>query len=105
METGALAPEDLPATGAFVERILTEHPDRRLSIEALIGTLRDIERVEGAVFDGMTVELGRRLALVHGLPAPSFPCEFHADFSEVSDRGLALWALWQARQLGAFARP
>ena len=105
MMTGALAPEDLPAAGSFVERTLTEHPDRRLSIEALIGTLRDVERVEGVGLAGMAVELGGRLARLHGVPAPSFPCEFRADSSEASDRGLALWALWQARQLGALARP
>jgi hypothetical protein len=104
MDAGALQPEDLSAAEAFA-RTLAGHPDRQLSLEVLIGVLRDVERVEGAVLDGAAVELGRRLARVHGLPAPSFPCEFHAGFSHLSGRSLALWALWQARQLDALAQP
>ncbi|SDB74295.1 hypothetical protein [Belnapia rosea] len=105
MDAGALPPEDLSAAKAFVARTLVGHPDRQLSVEVLIGVLRDVERVEGGVLDGAAVELGRRLAQVHDLPAPSFPCEFHAGFAQISDRSLALWALWQARQLDALAEP
>lgn len=105
MSIGAIAPEDLAAAGAFVERTLAAHPDRALPVEALIDTLRDIERADGAFLDGTAVELGRRLARLHGLPAPSFPDEFHGDFSGLSDRGLAVWALQQAQQLNAGAGP
>ncbi|MBL6459282.1 hypothetical protein JMJ55_28580 [Belnapia sp. T6] len=105
MSVGAIPSEGLATAGAFVAQTLAEHPDRALSAAALIATLRDVKRVEGTVLDGAAVELGRRLARVHGLPAPSFPCEFHASFSQLSDRGLALWALWQAQRLDALAQP
>ena len=55
--TGAIAPEDLAVAGAFVERTLAEHPDRDLPPEVLIGNLRDLERLEGAILDGAAVEL------------------------------------------------
>jgi hypothetical protein len=105
MSAGAVAAEDLAAARAFVERTLAEHPDRALSVEALIEVLRDVERVEGGVLDGMAVELGRRLARLHGLPAPHFSDDFHPDFSAVSDRALAALVLGQAAQLSADAAP
>ncbi|MBL6459533.1 hypothetical protein JMJ55_29940 [Belnapia sp. T6] len=105
MSVGTIPSEGLATTSAFVAQTLAEHPDRALSAAALIATLRDVERVEGTVLDGAAVELGRRLARVNGLPTPSFPCEFHAGFAQVSDRGLALWALWQAQRLDALAQP
>ena len=103
MGTGAIAPEDLAAAGAFVEQTLTEHPDRALSPEVLVGTLRDLERLKGAILDGAAVELARRLARLHRLPLPSFPCEFRADFSGLGDRDLAIIVLRFARQFEAGA--
>ncbi|TCZ54591.1 hypothetical protein [Roseicella aquatilis] len=105
MSPGAITPESLAAAGAFVARALAEHPDRGLSARALVATLRDVERIEGAVLDGAAVELGRRLARLHGLPAPGFPVEFHADLSGLSDRALALGALRLAGWLDALAWP
>lgn len=105
MGTAAITPESLTAAGAFVARTLAEHPDRALSAEALIGVLRAVECVEGAILDGIAVELGRRLARLHGLPAPAYPVEFHLDFARVGDRALALWALAQVGQLEALAAP
>ncbi len=99
MPASVITPEDLTAVGRFVDQALTEHPDRALPIALLIDTLRDVERVEGAVLDGLAVELGRRLAQLHGLPMPSFPDEFHADISALSDRGLAVCVLRQAQRL------
>ncbi|MDO9713242.1 hypothetical protein [Paracraurococcus lichenis] len=90
---------------AFVERTLTEHPDRALPAWALVETLRDVERVEGAVLDGAAVELARRLAGLHGCPAPAFPDVFHANFSALGDRALAVSVLGLARWLEAEAAP
>ena len=105
MYAGTLTPEALLVAGAFVERTLAEHPDRMLPAEVLIDTLQDVERVDGAVLDGLAVELGRRLALLHGLSAPCFPCDVHADFAGISDRSLAIWVLSQAQQLDDHAWP
>ncbi|RAI58773.1 hypothetical protein DOO78_11880 [Roseicella frigidaeris] len=105
MTANATAAETLAAMGAFVTRTLAEHPDRGLSPIALVATLRDVERVEGDLLEGAAVELGRRLARLHGLPAPGFPCDFHLDFRAAGDRDLALHALRQAQRLQALARP
>lgn len=105
MAVSAIAHEDLAATKAFVARTLVEHPDRTLPTEALISTLRDVERIEGALLEGAAVEFGRRLAQLSGLPAPSFPCEFHLDFTTAGERDLAVHVLWQARRLDALAWP
>ncbi|WP_171612617.1 hypothetical protein [Roseicella sp. DB1501] len=105
MIASATAAETLSAMGAFVARILAEHPDRGLPPMVLVATLRDVEQVEGDLLEGAAVELGRRLARLHGLPAPRFPCDFHLDFSAAGDRDLALHALRQAQRLQALARP
>lgn len=98
-QSQALFPEDLPALGLLVEQIPGGQPDRRLPVEALISALRTVERVDGAVLDGVAVGVGRRLARLHGLPPPGFPDEFHADFSALGHRGLAIRPLRQARRL------
>jgi hypothetical protein len=41
----------------------------------------------------------------YGLPAPSFPCDFHLDFTGASERDLAVHVLRQARELNALAWP
>jgi hypothetical protein len=105
MGTGAMAPEDLAAARAFVEHTLAEHPDRVLPAWVLVETLHDVERVEGAVLDGAAVELACRLAGLQGCPPPGFPDEFHADFSAVGDRELAVCVLGLAQRLEAGAAP
>ncbi|MBK1660127.1 hypothetical protein [Paracraurococcus ruber] len=105
MHAAAITPESLPAAAAFVGQTLAEHPDRGLPVRVLVATLVAIERVEGAVLDGAAVELARRLARLHGLTLPGFPCEFHADHAGLGDRDLALLALRLARQLARSAAP
>ena len=105
MTVGLITPEGLAAAKAFVAQTLAKHPDRALPTDVLVATLRDVERVEGALLDGAAVELGRRLARLYGLPAPSFPCDFHLDFTGASERDLAVHVLRQARELNALAWP